>query len=202
MATTKTVASVDEWAAIAQNAVREGAVIDLSTVFGASLNINLAVSGTSAHTGTKIEIQVSSNSSGDEDWHTLASFIGGINAVPDEQALTDDPLAAASTTIAVASTAGRWDDDEIRWIFILDGTVANSEICLLVSHVANTSITILDGTTNEHAQNTNMYDTVDTWTYKLPFDAYRARVIYDNTYDPDGSQVHTSCRVTKTTAIA
>jgi len=70
MAATKTTTAVDEWAEVAQNAVREGGTTSVATSYGAALNINCAISSGAAHTGTKIEVQVSSNTTGDEDWHT------------------------------------------------------------------------------------------------------------------------------------
>lgn len=199
MAVTKSVAAVDEWAEVAQNAVREGTTVDVSGCYGAALNINIAISSTTAHTGSRIIVQVSSNSSGDEDWHDLVPFLTS-SGTANSEAITDNPLAAASTTIAVANTTG-YDADGVIPIFIEDGTVANSEICWLVSHVANTSITVQDGTTNEHAQNTLMYNIVDTYIVELPFDANRVRIIYDNTHDPDGATIHTYSRITKVTGI-
>ena len=193
----KSVSAVDEWAEIAQNAVREGAEINISTCYEAALHIDMALSTTTAHTGTKIEVQVSSNTSGDEDWTTLLSFIGPTGTANSE-AITNNPLAAASTTATCADTTG-FVADEIRWIFIEDATVANSELCLLVSAVTNTSVTWQDGTTNAHVQNTLMYNIANTYAISLPMWISRARVIYDNTYDSDGSTVHTKCRLSKVT---
>ena len=74
-ALTKSVAAVDEWAEIAQNAVREGATTDVSGCYAATLHISYALTSATAHTGTKIEIQLSSNTTGDENWTTLTTFI-------------------------------------------------------------------------------------------------------------------------------
>lgn len=199
-ALTKSVAAVDEWAETAQNAVREGATTDVSGCYGASLHISIALTSETAHTGTKIEIQLSSNTSGDEDWTTLTTFIGPTGTANAEP-ITNDPLAAASTSATCASTTGLYDDDEARWIFIEDGTVANSEMVYLVSHVADTSVTWQDGTANEHAQTTNMFDIAKRYVIQLPITANRVRVIYDNTYDSDGATVHTNTRITKVTAL-
>lgn len=200
MALTKSVAAVDEWAEVAQNAVREGATTDISACYEAALHIDVALSSETAHTGSKIAVEVSSNTSGDEDWTTLLSFIGPIGTANSE-AITNNPLAAASTTATCVSTTGLYDDDETRRIFIEDATVANSELCLLISHSANTSVTFQDGTTNEHAQNTLMYDIAQTYAISLPMWTNRVRVIYDNTYDVDGSTIHTKCRISKVTAV-
>ena len=200
MALTKSVAAVDEWAPIAQNAVREGATTDVSGCYEAALHIDVALSTTAvAHTGTKTIIQVTSNTTGDEDWSDFMQIVGPTGTANSE-AITNDPLAAASTTATVASTTG-YVADGVLPIFILDGTVANSELCLLVSAVADTSLTWLDGTTNEHAVSTVIFNVVESFVIALPMYANRVRVIYDNTYDVDGSTVHTKCRISKVTAV-
>ena len=198
---TKSTAAIDEWAETAQNAVREGATTDVSGCYAATLHIEMALTSATAHTGTKIEIQLSSNTTGDEDWTTLTSFIGP-TGTPNVEPQTENPLAAGQTTINCASTTGLYDDDQTRWIFIEDtAAVANSEMVYLVSHVSDTSVTIQDGTTNEHAQNENMWDIAEKYTVSLPMTANRVRVIYDNTYDSNGATCHTKTRITKVTAL-
>ena len=200
-ALTKSTAAVDEWAEVAQNAVREGATTDVSGCYEATLHIDVALSSATAHTGSMIVVQVSSNTSGDEDWTTFVA-IPGPTGTANTEPITNNPLSAASTSATCASTTGTYDDDEAHWIFIEDSTVANSELVWLVSHVADTSVTWQDGTTNEHAQTTPMWDIAETYNVTLPFSAYRVRVIYDNTYDADGATIHTKCRISKVTAIS
>ena len=200
-ALTKSVDTVDEWAEVAQNAIREGATKDVSGCYEATLHLQYALSTETAHTGSIIIIETSSNTSGDEDWTEHCRFEIFGNDTANAEPITNDPLAQGSTTATCASTTGVYDDDETHWIFIEDGTVANSELIKLVSHVADTSVTWQDGTTNAHVQNTNMFDKADTKPITLPFSANRVRVIYDNTHDPDGSTIHTKCRLTKVTAL-
>lgn len=200
MALTKSVAAVDEWAEVAQNAVRKGATTDVSGCYSAALHIDVALSSETAHTGSKIEVQVSSNTSGNEDWSTLTEFIGPTGTANSENPSGSE--AAGQTVIEVASTTGLYDDDETRWIFIEDtGTVADSEMCLLVSHVADTSITIQDGLTNAKDTSDVIFDIADTYVIDIPIWANRVSVIYDNTYDSDGATIHTRCRISKVTAI-
>uniref|UniRef100_A0A6M3IMR2 Uncharacterized protein n=1 Tax=viral metagenome TaxID=1070528 RepID=A0A6M3IMR2_9ZZZZ len=200
MALTKSVAAVDEWANVAQNAVREGATTDVSGCYEAALHIDIALTAAAAHTGTKIRVEVSSNTSGDEDWSRYMEFIGP-TGTPNTEPITNNPLAAASTTATCVSTTGLYDDDETRLIYIKDSTIANSELVLLVSHVADTSVTWQDGTTNEHAQNTAMWDIAKSYVIDLPMWANRVRTIYDNTYDSDGAACDTKCRISKVTAV-
>lgn len=195
-APTKTVAAVDEWANVAQNAVRAGTIVDVSGLDGAILHIDIALVAAVAHTGTAIVVLISSNTSGDEDWTELTRFIGPTGTANTEP-ITNNPLSAAATTATVASTVGLYDDDETRFIYIKDGTIANSELIFLVSHVGNTSITWLKGTTNEHAQTTPLWDIAKTYAIEIPWATNRIMVVIDNTFDPDGAAVDTKTRISK-----
>lgn len=198
MASTKTVAAVDEWAEVAQNAVREGATTDISTSYAAALHIDVALSSTTAHTGTKISVQISSSAT-DEDWTTLTEFIGPIGTAASE--VLSGVEAIGQTVLEVASTTG-FVADETRWIFLEDtGTVADSEMLLLVSAVANTSVTVQDGLTVAKDGSDILFNIAENYIIELPFTASRVRVVYDNTYDSNGATVHTKCRVSQVTAI-
>ena len=201
MAATKTTAEVDACAELAQNAVREGTVIDLSTCFDAVLHIMLALTTATAHTGTRVVVQTSGNSAGDEDWTDLwdaAYLIGTANL----ELITNNPAAAAETVFTVASTTGYVADGALD-IFIEDaGTFANSEWMKMVSAVTDTSVTVQDGSAREHAVSSILYNVAKTIEVPLPFGAYRARVLYDNTYDADGSTIACKSRVVNVTAIS
>ncbi len=195
--TTKTVALVDEWAEVAQNAVREGTTVSIATGYDAILHINIALSTETAHTGTKIEIQISSTTSGDEAWTTLTSFIGPTGTANSE--VTSGTETPGSTVIECASTTG-YVADETRWIFFEHTTPANSELALLVSAVTNTSVTLQDGITNDQTAGT-MFNIAQSYVINLPFSTNRVRIIYDNTFDVDGSTVHTHARISQVTVI-
>ena len=66
MALTKSVAAVDEWAEVVTNSVREGATTDISANYSTLLHIICAISSETAHTGTLIRVEISSDTSGDE----------------------------------------------------------------------------------------------------------------------------------------
>lgn len=198
--TTKTVASVDDWAQVNQNAVREGATTSIATGYAAILHIDVALSTATAHTGTKIEVQISSETSGDESWSTLTSFIG-----PTGTAVSLTPSgteAAGQTVIETGATSGNYETDETRWVFFEDVVaVTASELMLLVSHVSNVSITVQDGIANAKGTDDRVYSIAQRYVISLPFSTNRFRVIYDNTFDVDGSTVHTLCRVSQVTGI-
>ncbi len=197
-AQTKSTTAVDEWAEVAQNAVREGATIDVSGDFAVQIHISVALTAETAHTGSKIEIQTSGNTSGDEDWTTYKTLFSPTGTANSEA--TSGTETAGATVIECASTVGLYDDDETRWIFFEHTTIANSEMALLVSHVANTSVTVQDGITNDQTAGT-MFDIAQNYTVPLPFGANRFRIIYDNTFDVDGSTIHTYARISRVTAL-
>lgn len=199
MGLTKLVAALDEWAKVAQNAVREGAEIDLSGVYAAALHIDIALSNATAHTGSLIIIQISSNATGDEDWTTFLVFVGPTGTANLE--LLSGAEAIGQTVLEVASTTG-YEADGVLWVFLEDvGIVADSEMLLMVSHAANVSITVQDGLTVAKDASDQLSNIAKNYVIELPMTAQRARVIYDNTYDSDGATIHTKCRVSKVTGV-
>jgi hypothetical protein len=198
MAITKSSIGVTDWTAVAQNVIGESAEIDLSDVYEALIHIHAFLDTETPHTGTKFIVQISGSATGDEDWEDFAEFVELIGTANTEP-ITNNPLTAGSTTITCASTTGYVVEGE--WRAIKDGTLANSELILQTAYSATPDITILDGTTNEHAQTTAMYNIAFTKNILLPSSAYRARVVVDNTYDNDGSTLNYKVRLTKVTAV-
>lgn len=132
---TKAVAAVDAWAEVAQGAtgIREGATVDVSGYFQAILHIDVCLSEAVAETtGATVYIEVSSNTSGDEDWRTLTS-LGGPAATAETEALSADE-AAGQTILSVTNPTTNNLDNPSRFIFFEDNTVANSEIVFQVTN--------------------------------------------------------------------
>jgi hypothetical protein len=198
MALTKSVASVDACQEITQNTVLEGTTVDISGCYESALHIDFALSNATAHTGTKIRVQVSSNTSGDEDWTDLYEFVS-ITGTTNLEVITNNPLAVGGTSITVTSTTGYTAGS---WIFLEDvSTFANSEWCYVTVVTTNTSLTIIDGVTRQHAQNSILNSVAANYVVPLPIWAARARVVYDNTYDADGATVAVRARISKVTAV-
>ena len=196
---TNGVEAITDWTAVAQNTVVESGTIDCSGHDATALNIQAFLDSTTAHTGTRFQIQVSYNTSGDEDWSDYREFVALIGTANTEN-ISDNPLAAASTTITVADTGGNYETPPMgRWLAIEDSTLVNSELILNTGYTADTNITILDGTTNSHVQNTPMYDIAMSKTVVLDSTVNRARVVVNNTYDVDGSTLNYKVRATKLT---
>ena len=189
----KSYAEIDAWAAVAQNAIREGATIDLTDVQRVKLHIDCALTAAVAHTGTEIIVQTSSADADDEFWSDFTSVIGPIGTANTEP-ITNNPLAAGGTTITCVSTTGYTTEGE--WRFIKDSTIANSELIWQTAYSATPNITILDGVKRAHVQTTPMWNIAEAIELQLPLETLRARVIYDNTYDTDGATIATRCRAT------
>jgi hypothetical protein len=194
----------NDWLEVLQNAVGESDIVDVSDCYGAEVQVILAVGNTTPHiAGTRILIQTSSNTTGDEDWATEAMSVSTIGTANNDQ--PDAAVSVGATTITIGNTSG-FDSDAVQWIFIRDDTLANSEICQVVSHVSNASITIQDGLTQAHGTTTsNLYNIVDVFSpVPLPFGAMRARVIFDNTLGGAsvGAAVYGYARITKVTSVA
>ncbi len=196
MAVTKGVTAVTDWTAVAQNTVGESGTLDCSTHYGTILNIQAALDTTTAHTGTRFIVQVSSNTTGNEDWQDYTEFVGLIGTAATD-AIEDAPLVATSTDITLT---GHALTALAKWLFIENGTLVNSELIFEVSQTTN-EIVILDGTTNEHVATTAIFDLALSQVVLLDSSVNRARVLVDNTYDTNGSTLNYKLRATEITGI-
>ena len=196
MAITKAVEAVQDWTAVAQNTVAESATLDCSGHYGTILNLQAFLDTVTAHTGTRFIIQVSSNTSGDEDWQDYTEFVGLVGTAAKDD-VENDPLAAAATSITLT---GHAYTALAKWIAIEDATLVNSELVFEVAQSVN-AITLLDGPTNEHANTADTYNVALSQNILIDASVYRVRVLVDNTYDTDGSTLNYKVRATKITAI-
>jgi hypothetical protein len=201
-ALTKGVENVTDWNACAQNTVEESTVLDTSDHYATEICVQAFLDTTTAHTGTEFIVQVSSNTTGDEDWHDYNKFVALIDTANSENS-TGNPLAAGSTTVTVADTGGNYEDGPIgsTWIAFENATLANSELVLLTGYTTDTNFTCLDGTANEHVQNTVLYDVAISRTVIIGFPVNRVRVVINNAYDDNGSTLNYRVRATSVTAI-
>jgi hypothetical protein len=202
-APTITYTVVNDWTAIAQGGVFESTEIDTSANRSTSINIQAFLDTTTAHTGTEFKVQYASADAGNEDWVDLpgGNFVGLIGTANSE-AIVDNPLAAAATTINLADTTGYTVADiPLPWRAIEDGTLINSELVLQKTVTANDLITIVDGVTNEHAQNVLMYNIALSTNVTIPIGYKRVRVLANNNYDSNGSTLNVKVMVVNTTAV-
>ncbi len=186
----KNVESIQDWTAVAQNTIGESATYNFANVRSAILYIQAGLDTTTAHTGTKFIVQVSSATSGDEDWQDYTSFVALIGTAATDL-IEDNPLAAGSTTITLTAHALTVLG---KWLLIEDGTLVNSELVFESAQSAN-SITILDGTTNAHAVNTAIFNVAMVQNVSITSSVNRLRVLVNNTYDSDGSTLNYKVRI-------
>lgn len=133
---TKAVEAVDAWAEVAQGAtgIREGATIDISPNYQTTLLIDVCLSEAVAETtGATVYVEISSNTTGDEDWRVLTSF-GGPTGTAESEPLSGDE-AAGQTVLSVTNPTTNNLDNPSRFIFFEDtASAANSEIIFQVSN--------------------------------------------------------------------
>lgn len=194
---TTTPSQLDDWTAVAQNVIVESTEDDFSSNLASWLSIQAALDTTTAHTGTRFLVQTASKATGNEDWEDHTEFVALIGTAATDL-IEDNPLAAAATTITLT---GHALTVEGIWLFIEDGTLINSELIFLKSQSAN-QLVLLDGTTNEHAQNTAIFNVAMTKKIFIPIGTTRIRVIVDNTYDDNGSSLNFKIKVVEATEIS
>ena len=204
-ALTKTGTELDAWARVAEDTLREGATSDISGCYTAGLYIDVACTDANASEGIQIRVQISPATTGDDTWIDYTKFIAVSGSTADSEATVGAIGADANTIIDVADTdAGIWETEGSRWIFILDGTAANSELVFLVSYVNDASIVIQDVADLAHDSGVMMWDQAERFYINVPaLGMNRLRVLYDNTYDGDGTDndFHTHAHIVKNTAL-
>ena len=192
----KAPASIQDWTAVAQNAIIASAEYDLSGIYAAILHIQAALDTTTPHTGTRFLVQISGASSGDEDWQDYTDFVALIGTAATD-AIEDNPLDAGSTAITLT---GHSMTELGIWLFIEDSTLANSELVFESAESTN-EVDILDGTTNAHASGVNIFNIAMVQNVSLSEAVNRVRVVVDNSYDDNGSTLDYKMLISKVTGV-
>ena len=193
-AISKSSQELDAWAEVAEDDMRTGTPQSIATAAAATVTVSWSNSHEDAGEGFYIYIQVSASTSGDLDWTTLpgGKVLAGVGDA-DLETITNNPAAVDTTVFTVASTAG-FEGDGIQYIFIEDvADVTKSEIMMLKDHSADTSVTVVDGSTYEHANSAVLSNLAGKQIFSIPVTYRRVRVLYDNTVDADGTAptIHT-----------
>ena len=120
-------------------------------------------------------VQASGAGSSDEFWITLAQFTASATTADTEALTATEP--AAETVLAVASTTGFVATDRL---YIKNTTLASSEFAMCQEIVANTSVNLIDGLTNEQtAAASTLWNDADFFMAQLDLTAIgRVRVIF------------------------
>ena len=174
---TKTGSQIDEWAVIPAATIREGAATAIPDDIRIAIEIAICKVEAVAHDGeATVIVEVSDNTTGDEDWAELTSF--KITAETAATTTLDAEAAAAATTVPLTATTN-FETKGDRY-FIKNGTIANSEIVRNNGFDSGVSITILDGLTNTQQNGVSIYTTVQDWIVRIPADFRRFRVLINN----------------------
>ena len=133
MSLTKTTGEVDAWAEIDTGAIREGANVDVSDAYEATLHIDCALCEATAHTGTEIIVQIGTDTADkDTNWSTLVRLIGPIGTAVTLALNATEPI-GETVLEALNPVAGNMDNDK-KFKFLEHATDANSEIVYQVSN--------------------------------------------------------------------
>lgn len=186
MAKTTTTTLLQEWTQVAAQAIVHSGEEGIDTDYENWLHFQAGLDSTTAHTGTKVIVEVSSAATGDEDWHELFSQIVCVGTAATEALGGNE--AAGQTVLEVADTTGFTTYG--IWLFLKDDTIANSELVRQTAHSANTSITILDGTTNAHTSADALWNIAESKAWLIGGGpGLRVRVVVDNNYDSGASTI-------------
>lgn len=211
MALSKSTTEIDAWQKIAGNAVavlgNEENVVD---AYQATVHIDVALGEVSiANLGTEIIVQVGSDTgNANDNWHTIARFIGAIGtAVSDPFGATE---AAAQTVLTMTDVPGSNIDNDNKFKFVENTVVADCEIVYQSANSgAGDTITILDGLAHEQDITTSVLFDIDNavteavsqFSVELPQDTDAVRIIYNNNFDPTAADIFCRSRITKLTGI-
>jgi hypothetical protein len=160
---------------VAASSVALGSAIDVSGKLAGTVFIHFGRrSATAAGAGVNFRIEASSKSSGDGHWYPLATITTAFAAC--EAEAVSGTVNSGTNVITVASTTNLTAGD---FIYIDNGTIANSEWGRIKSIVANTSVTIEDNLVNAQTGAT-MYDTAEVYALQLDLLAVgRIRLVAD-----------------------
>jgi hypothetical protein len=160
---------------IASNTVVISSAVDVSTKYAAFVGIHVGRRTTSALTlGGKVRVEGSYKSSGDGHWFPLAEFQSAIAAAESEA--VSGTVSSGTNVITVASTTNLTVGD---FVYIDNGTIANSEWGRVKAVSTNTSITIEDNLVNAQTGAT-IYDNAEIFTAQIDLSAVlRVRLVAD-----------------------
>jgi hypothetical protein len=128
---TETETQILEWTAVAAQAIQESGDINVSGVDEAVIYIDVAISSTTAHTGTEIICQTGPEA-GKDEWYTFSSFVGPIGTATKSDCSGE--TVAGQTVVGVTNPTTGNLNHVGKFIFLEDtDTIAQCEIAYLVS---------------------------------------------------------------------
>ena len=195
-APTKTTAfdAIDAWQALAAATLAVGNSEDISASYSTIVYVEVALTGAAAQEGVTVSVETSMLTG--DDWVELVSFKGTAET-PGLDDVNDTPAAGESTITLTDMVTDEFDVIGRKW-FIVDTTVAESEVVRTKSIGASDTVTLCQDLKYTHADGEVVTDRVDQWQIAIPFPAAYVRVIVNNT-DADAA-VHWRSHCSKVTA--
>ena len=205
--------TLDEWALTANAAMRLGTELDVSSAYYCTLYIKAALGEAVASTGQpEVIIQTTGEASPAKDDWTPHIRLTGPSGTPVTPLALNATEPAAETIIACTNPVTAGIDNDGKFKFIKNTTVANSEIIFQTANSgdAGDTITILDGLANEQTAAASVIMDIDDvsnevvaqWAITIDcLTLSRIRVIYNADKDTDGPDVYTFCAYTLNTGI-
>jgi hypothetical protein len=203
--------TLDEWVETAAAAVRLGTELDVSSAYECTLYIKAALGDKTASTGQP-EVIVQTTGEGSpakEDWTNYFRGVGPVGTAV--SADFGGAEAQGQTVLSITNPATQNVDNDGKFKFIKDSTVANCEVVFQTANSGDggDTITILDGTAIAHDTDDCVMDLDDArnevvaqWTLNINcLSLSRLRVIYNVDYDTDGPRVFTYCAYTLNTGV-
>lgn len=179
MGTITPTAPTADIAVLAHTAITHPDTVKGSAQTGGRFNVTItmyhaSVEATANTNSGSFLVQVSTASSGDEDWTTIAQFTATVSTADTEAMTATEPI--GETAMAVAATAGFVATDNL---YIQNTTLADSEWSLCQEIVTNTSINLVDGLTTQQTNTSVIWNDADRFVCQ--FDARsvsRYRVVF------------------------
>ena len=164
--------------AVTHPATVVGSALDVSTKLAVTLLLfHASVEATANTNPGKFLVQVSGLATGGEDWVTVSEFAATISTASSELIDATEPI--AETVLAVSDTTGFIAND---LLYIQDvGTLADSEWNRCQEIAANTSITLIDGLTNQKDSSDLVWNDADKFICQLDLTSVgRVRVVFQS----------------------
>lgn len=192
---------LDAWAVTANGSIRLGVELDVSSAYYCDLDIKAVLAEAVASTGQPeiIIMKTGKVSPTKDDWSPLMRLIGP-SGTPVTPLALDATEPAAETVIACTNPVTAGIDNDGKYKFIKNTTLANSEVVFQTANSgdAGDTITILGGLAHEQtaAASTIMdiddvsNEVVEQWSFTVDCMALkRIRIVYNADKDTDGPDV-------------
>jgi len=169
--------TIDAWQALAVATLAVGNSEDISGSYATILYIEAAYTGAAAQAGCDVIVEISYATA--DDWIQLTKFKGKtVTPGLDDLDEAGNTLAGDTTITTTAGASDAFDVVGQTW-FILDTTVAESEVLRTKSWTTQTA-TLVQDAKYAHTDAEVISDAVDQWAIKIPFGAAFVHVLVNN----------------------